>query len=64
MTFGVMPDDEAIAFALGNEPFTLDLKGEDDLAFEYAMAAAGTSGEVDTPGSFTMTVRAPHRRQQ
>jgi len=58
MTFGVMPTAEAIAFALGDEPFTMDLKGEDELSFEYAMAAAGASGEVDTPESFTQTVHA------
>jgi hypothetical protein len=58
MTFGVMPADEAIAFALGEEPFTMDLKGEDELAFEYATAVAGISGEVDTAESFTETVRA------
>lgn len=58
MTFGVMPADEAIAFAIGDQPFTMDLKGEDELAFEYAMAAAGASGEVDTPESFAQTVRA------
>jgi hypothetical protein len=58
MTFGVMPSDEAIAFALGDAEFSMELKGEDELAFEYAMTVAGLPGEVDTPKSFTATVRA------
>jgi hypothetical protein len=58
MTFGVMPADEAITFALGDGPFTMDLKGEDELAFEYATAAAGVSGDVDTAESFIETVKA------
>jgi hypothetical protein len=58
MTFGVMPADEAIAFALGDGPFAMDLKGEDELAFEYATALAGIPGDVDTPEAFTQTVKA------
>jgi hypothetical protein len=58
MSFGVMPADEAITFALGDRPFTMDLKGEDELAFEYATTVAGVSGEVDTAESFIETVKA------
>jgi hypothetical protein len=58
MTFGVMPPDEAIAFALGDGPFTMDLKGEDELAFEYATAVAEIPGDVDSPEAFTQTVKA------
>ena len=58
MTFGVMPADEAIAFALGDGPFAMDLKGEDELAFEYATAVAEIPGDVDSPEAFTQTVKA------
>ncbi len=58
MSFGVMPSDEAITFALGDSPFTMDLKGEDELAFEYAISVAGVSGDVDTAESFIETVKA------
>jgi hypothetical protein len=58
MTFGVMPPDEAIAFALGDGPFAMDLKGEDELAFEYATAVAEIPGDVDSPEAFIQTVKA------
>jgi len=50
LTAGEMPPDEALAFALAGQPFEMDLKGQDAMAFEYAMAAAGMSGSTDTNG--------------
>jgi hypothetical protein len=58
MRFGAMPNRQALAFALGDEPFALDLKGADALAFKYAIAVAGIDGSVDTTDLFLETVKA------
>jgi len=58
LTAGEMPPDEALAFALAGQPFEMDLKGQDAMAFEYAMAVAEASGSTDTNEEFATTVRA------
>jgi hypothetical protein len=58
LTFGRLPDQEALAFALGDDGFDIELKGADALAFEYAVTAAGASGATDTAEAFALTVRA------
>jgi hypothetical protein len=58
LTFGELPAAEALEFALGGEPFEMELKGSDALAFEYAMAAAGVPGSTDTPDELAAVARA------
>jgi hypothetical protein len=57
-TFGEMPPDEALDFALGDEPFEMSLEGQDGLAFEYATALAGVSGSTTSREDFAATVQA------
>jgi hypothetical protein len=57
-SFGELPASEALAFALGDEPFDMELKGADDVAFQYAMTVAGVPGSTDTPEGFADTIRA------
>ena len=58
LSFGQVPPLDAVTFALGGEAYEMELQGQDALAFEYAMAAAGASGDVSSPESFVETVRA------
>lgn len=58
LSFGELPSMDALAFALGAEDFDMDLKGSDDLAFQYATTVAGVSGRTDTPEAFADTIRA------
>jgi len=58
LTFGELPAPEAVAFALAREPFEMELKGRDALAFDYAMAAAGLTGSTDTPEELAAVARA------
>ena len=44
LSFGEMPETDAIEFALGGEEFKIELQGQDALAFEYATTIAGISG--------------------
>jgi len=58
LTFGELPDDAALEFALGDAPPELSLEGQDALAFEYATEIAGVSGRTDTVKELTATLRA------
>jgi hypothetical protein len=58
LTFGELPPHEALAFALGAEPLTLELQGQDAIAFEYAVMAAGVPGRTDSAEDVAATVRA------
>jgi hypothetical protein len=58
LTFGELPGREALEFALGSEGFAMELGRRDALAFEYAIALAGTTGDTGDADSFADTVRA------
>lgn len=44
LTAGVMPDEDALKFAFGDDEFEAQLKGEDAEAYKYAMEMAGLYG--------------------
>jgi hypothetical protein len=58
LTFGVMPDEAALTFAFGDDEFSMDLQGQDALAFEYATAVAGVPDDTSTAEAFAATVQA------
>lgn len=58
LNFGDIPEMEALEFALGGEGLEMDLKGQDALAFEYAMLVAGTSGDTGSAETVAETLQA------
>jgi len=58
LTFGQLPEADALEFALGGDPFELNLQGQDALAFEYAAIAAGDPGGTDSAEDVAATVSA------
>jgi hypothetical protein len=58
MTFGVMPEMDALEFALGGEEFEMEFQGESSLAFEYATTVAGIAGDTSSTEEFAATVGA------
>lgn len=58
LTFGRIPNEEALEFALGGASYEMSLQGADALAFEYSTELAGVSGATDTPREFAETVQA------
>lgn len=58
MTSGVMPSEDALTFALGDSEFSMELKGQDALAFNYATIVADVSGDTYSPAAFATTVQA------
>lgn len=58
MSFGVLPSRDAVEFAMGGEPFTMEPRGEDELAFSYAVELAGLTGAMDDADELLAVVHA------